>query len=128
LLNTIIGSFSTGVAPSTTSYESIATVTVGSGGSAANVEFTSIPATYTHLQIRGIARTASHGVDLQLDYNLIQIQVIIILGIIFYGEWFYCLVPMGSATQLLLYAYGGTTATAASAFGANVRYFRLCKY
>jgi hypothetical protein len=40
------------------SYESIATVTVGSGG-AANVEFTSIPATYTHLQIRGIARTGS---------------------------------------------------------------------
>jgi hypothetical protein len=40
----------------TNSYESIATVTVGSGG-AANVEFTSIPATYTHLQIRGIART-----------------------------------------------------------------------
>ncbi len=38
-------------------FESIATVTVGSGG-AANVEFTSIPATYTHLQIRGIARTA----------------------------------------------------------------------
>jgi len=38
------------------SYESIASVTVGSGG-AANVEFTSIPATYTHLQIRGIARS-----------------------------------------------------------------------
>jgi hypothetical protein len=33
------------------SYESIATVTVGSGG-AATVTFTSIPATYTHLQIR----------------------------------------------------------------------------
>lgn len=40
-----------------TSYESIATVTVGSGG-AANIEFTSIPGTYTHLQIRGIGRTA----------------------------------------------------------------------
>lgn len=35
------------------SYESIATVTVGGGG-AANIEFTSIPATYTHLQIRSI--------------------------------------------------------------------------
>jgi len=35
--------------------DSIATVTVGSGG-AANVEFTSIPSTYTHLQIRGILR------------------------------------------------------------------------
>jgi hypothetical protein len=38
-----------------TSFESIATVTVGAGG-AANVEFTSIPSTYAHLQIRGIAR------------------------------------------------------------------------
>jgi hypothetical protein len=39
----------------TNSYESIATVTVGSGGQA-SVSFTSIPATYTHLQIRGIGR------------------------------------------------------------------------
>ena len=39
-----------------TSYESIATVTVGSGGSA-TVTFSSIPATYTHLQLRGIARS-----------------------------------------------------------------------
>ena len=37
-------------------FESIATVTVGSGG-AANVEFTSIPSTYSHLQIRGLCRT-----------------------------------------------------------------------
>ena len=42
----------------TTSYESIATVTVGSGGSS-EVNFTSIPGTYTHLQVRIIARTAS---------------------------------------------------------------------
>jgi hypothetical protein len=34
----------------------IGMVQVGSGG-AANVEFTSIPSTYKHLQIRGIART-----------------------------------------------------------------------
>jgi hypothetical protein len=38
-----------------TAFESIATVTVGGGG-AADAEFTSIPATYTHLQIRGILR------------------------------------------------------------------------
>jgi hypothetical protein len=41
-------------------YQSIATVTVGSGGSA-TVSFTSIPATYTHLQVRGIARTNRSG-------------------------------------------------------------------
>lgn len=33
------------------SYESIATVTVGSGG-ASSIDFTSIPGTYTHLQVR----------------------------------------------------------------------------
>ena len=41
-------------------YESIATVTVGSGG-AAEIDFQSIPSTYTHLQIRWIARHASNS-------------------------------------------------------------------
>ena len=41
-------------------FESIATVTVGSGG-ASEIEFTSIPGTYQHLQIRGISRVASSG-------------------------------------------------------------------
>jgi hypothetical protein len=55
----------------TNSYESIATVTVGSGGSA-NVEFTSIPATYTHLQVRCFARTnrATYNVDaMHMQFN-----------------------------------------------------------
>jgi hypothetical protein len=43
---------------STTAYASIATVTVGSGG-AANIEFTSIPSTYTHLQVRLFVRPTS---------------------------------------------------------------------
>ena len=37
-------------------YESIATVTVGSGGTSA-ITFSSIPSTYKHLQIRGILRS-----------------------------------------------------------------------
>jgi len=45
---------------STNSYESIATVSVGSGGQS-TISFTSIPATYTHLQIRYIARSAQVG-------------------------------------------------------------------
>jgi hypothetical protein len=51
-------------------FESIATVSVGGGG-AANVEFTSIPATFTHLQIRGIARSnRSANLDtLQVRFN-----------------------------------------------------------
>lgn len=38
-------------------YESIATVTVGSGGSS-SISFTSIPSTYQHLQIRLLARSS----------------------------------------------------------------------
>ena len=40
------------------SYESIATVTVGAGG-ASTITFSSIPSTYTHLQIRGIANVST---------------------------------------------------------------------
>lgn len=52
-------------------FESIATVSVGGGG-AADVEFTSIPATFTHLQIRFIARSARSGfaddpIDMQIN-------------------------------------------------------------
>jgi hypothetical protein len=54
LLNTVLGSLSSGVAASTSSYESIAT---GTGtGLSATISFTSIPSTYKHLQIRGIAK------------------------------------------------------------------------
>jgi len=42
----------------TNSYESIATVTVGSGGQS-TVTFSSIPSTYKHLQIRGIFKPAA---------------------------------------------------------------------
>jgi len=44
------------------SFESIQTITVGSGGSSA-ITFTSIPQTYAHLQLRGIVRTNRTGGD-----------------------------------------------------------------
>ena len=47
-----------GVLP--TSFDSIATVTVGAGGTS-SVSFTSIPSTYTHLQIRYLSRSANAG-------------------------------------------------------------------
>jgi hypothetical protein len=70
LLNTVLASLSEGVTPSTTAYESIATVTVGSGG-LTNVDFTSIPSTYTHLQIRGTTRSAnaSNTIDIRCRFN-----------------------------------------------------------
>ena len=58
------GLFGIGVPPVTNSYESIATVTVGSGGSS-TISFTSIPSTYKHLQIRAIGRSAA-----AVDYNV----------------------------------------------------------
>ena len=45
-----------------TSFESIATVSVGSGG-AADIEFTSIPGTYSHLQVRGISRISESQLE-----------------------------------------------------------------
>jgi hypothetical protein len=41
-------------------FESIATVTVGAGGSS-TITFSSIPATYKHLQVRAISRTTFAG-------------------------------------------------------------------
>jgi len=60
MLNSLIGIIaSSGGAPaSTNSYESIATTTVGAGG-ASSITFSSIPSTYQHLQIRGIARVSA---------------------------------------------------------------------
>jgi hypothetical protein len=55
----ILGIFASST-PSVGDYESIATVTVGSGGSA-DISFTSITGTYKHLQIRGILQTNRSG-------------------------------------------------------------------
>lgn len=50
-------------------YESIATVTVGAGGTS-SVTFSSIPSTYQHLQVRGIMRnTASNDYTLRARLN-----------------------------------------------------------
>jgi hypothetical protein len=62
LLNQIAAIHGTGVAASTTSYESIQTVDVGAGGSA-SITFSSIPSTYKHLQIRCIMKKAGTGND-----------------------------------------------------------------
>jgi len=51
-----------GAAVAASSYESIATVSVGSGGQS-TISFTSIPATYTHLQIRWIIRSTTSSAD-----------------------------------------------------------------
>jgi len=64
------GLFSTGVAASTTAYESIATVAVGAGGSSV-ITFSSIPSTYKHLQIRELSQINVTGgsKDVYLRFN-----------------------------------------------------------
>lgn len=50
------------------SYESIATISVGSGGST-YLTFTSIPSTYKHLQLRMITSSANGDTDGYIEYN-----------------------------------------------------------
>jgi hypothetical protein len=76
-----------------TTYEAIATVTVGSGG-AANIEFTSIPGTYTDLVIKLSAR--NDRADTQ-DHTLIS----------FNGS-------TASITNRQLYAFGTTVGSITS--------------
>ena len=57
LLNTILGSLSSGVAASTSSYESIASYTAT--GSETSFTFNSVPGTYASVQIRGLFRTSN---------------------------------------------------------------------
>ena len=58
LLNNILAVLADGAGAAATSYESIATVTVGAGGQS-TITFSSIPQTYKHLQLRGIARATT---------------------------------------------------------------------
>lgn len=54
---------------SRTSFESIATQTVGSGG-ASSIDFTSIPGTYTHLQVRYMARGTFSNTEVSIRMRL----------------------------------------------------------
>jgi hypothetical protein len=66
LLNQIAAIHGVGTPAATNSYESIATVSVGGGGSS-SISFSSIPSTYKHLQIRAALLTTAGGVNIR--YN-----------------------------------------------------------
>ena len=69
-MSPILGIWASGIQPSLNggSYDSIATVTVGSGGQS-TITFSSIPSTYKHLQIRGIARDAGGNGEWKIELN-----------------------------------------------------------
>ena len=104
----------------TNSYESIATVSVGSGGTS-EINFTSIPSTFKHLQIRIIGRGTQSAAS-----NYLQIQFNGDTASNYYGaHW---LNGSGSAATAgadgaasVIYAERLTAANAtASIFGVNV--------
>ena len=72
MLNVISGLMAGGVSTPAVSpsYESIQTITLGSAQSA--IEFTSIPNTYKHLQIRAIAKNVTTGAA---DYDTLRMTV-----------------------------------------------------
>jgi hypothetical protein len=70
LLNTILGGLSSGVAASTSSYESIASAT--GTGSSATITFSAIPSTYASLQVRWLAKrtnTSTGATELRIQFN-----------------------------------------------------------
>lgn len=69
MLNSLAAIYTGGVAAATTAYESIATVTVPAGGSSSTITFSSIPSTYSHLEIRAIAQinTGTEAVIMQFN-------------------------------------------------------------
>lgn len=67
MLNVIAGMLGSGVAASTNSYESIATVTLSSSQS--DITFSSIGTNWKHLQIRGRGFASSNGLSFRLRFN-----------------------------------------------------------
>ena len=68
MLNNIAATLGGGVVVPATDYESIATVTVGAGGSS-TMTFSSIAGTYSHLQIRAIAQGSGVATNWSMTFN-----------------------------------------------------------
>lgn len=81
------------------SYDSLQTVTVGAGG-ASYIEFTSIPSTYSHLQVRAIMKNTTGGND---SWSASAIM------------YFNTDTTAGNYARHYVYGYGSGTAAAGSA-------------
>jgi hypothetical protein len=110
---------STGAAGSASFYESIATSTVGSGGSS-TITFSSIPSTYTHLQLRSLARGTTSAADVETritfnsdtgsNYSYHQV----------YGQGVNVPADGSANTSFIYYIYSPAANATASVFGGGV--------
>ena len=115
-MSPILGIWASSIQPSlnATSFDSIATVTVGSGGSS-TITFSSIPSTYKHLQIRIIARSAYSGAS---DYMTLTAPSA--------GTWYHQLYGDGSSAgavagnYLKLVTLMPAATSTASVFGTSI--------
>jgi hypothetical protein len=118
LLNSIVSILDSGVAASTTAYESIATTTLGS--TTGTITFSSIPATYTHLQIRIMSRStrSQTGDYIAMQFNADTGSNYAYHGIGGDGS---AATAFGFATQTFMDVERAAAATAtASVFGVSV--------
>jgi hypothetical protein len=116
----ILGIWASGAsAAAITSYESIATVTVGSGG-AASIAFASIPSTYTHLQIRGIARSSTASSTIVPIYAQINSTSTNQTSHLLYGNGSSVISTSALNANLIYLGYIGQDTTNANSFGASV--------
>lgn len=119
-MSPILGIFaSQGRVPSS-SYESISTTTVGAGGSSF-VEFTSIPSTYKHLQVRMLTRgsISATGTNVNIQFNSDTGNNYITHwldgnGTTALGE------NSGTGTPVIYLGYGAGANASASVFGSSV--------
>ena len=100
-------------------YESIATVTVGSGG-ANSIQFSSIPSTFTHLQIRGIARSATSASSIVPLYVQLNATGSSHVSHWMYGDGASVTATNAASANLIYVGYIGQNSTTASSFNGTV--------
>lgn len=119
-MSPILGIWASSRAAAAGDYESIATVSVGSGG-AANVEFTSIGTDWTHLQVRAIVRTNytganSDGLKINFNGDTANNYAWHQVG----GNGATAFAQVGSTTGTIYAAYIASNSTGSNTFGATI--------
>ena len=125
MLNTISAILNNGVSAAVGDYESIQTVTVGAGGSA-SISFTSIPSTFSHLQIRWMCLNSSQQTDLKLNFNSDTGANYSYHQL--YGSGSAVGASAGASATLIYAGVGGFTSNPAAGIGDILDYSNTTKY